>query len=1686
MQQRTIKRTNNPLVTTTGDSKPRTPLAETTAHNFSTDSEPVTIISSSSEVDYISEVSLGKGRIQLHSELIEALRNLATKLESRYDGGRTVMNKERVLEQAIVEQSQILDLMQGLISSLETENKSFRDKIDVQGRIILELASWEAKAKKAERQISELTVNIEPSMNVSNYKKSLAEKDKLISDLRSQSSVSVNTRLAAVQTNLERERVGKIELEQELSSKREELIKLKEELSSRQSVLISKESEVLHLRHEMKSAKKFEYQQQELALQQRTALVAKDSQLTALTRALSEEKKLCQQLRKKQFLDSRNNSKVGDSNRFTDDPSTACLFEQVLGRDIVAVEITKLSEDTDVGFSYSKIELPISSRLSCLVVKAVKQGGNIALGKIKSGDEILEINGISCRGPLQENATGVLQKGKGRIQIVIARDHDLSSQDVLLNSTPAKPKREEDGGTRWATALPGEDEAMYERFTATVSAIANSETESIEYVSVPTSHHTLPTTDHMHSETTSPRLDLQPEATAYESLQLEITDLQDQLDESEHACLELENELDECRSEMESVQMESDLVKAENFELQQQVSTYAEEVAQIQNNIVDLQSLLVTLQNQVTDEQQRTASYENLNKLLTRELEETKEKCEVARSEANSSQQELEKIKTASSEKELSELKCFAELKQLKSESTRLKSDIITKETKIDELTSIVVKKTSEYEQSLSHVTSTLVRVEGELSEVKKVSHQSAASVKCDHEKTLSQLQTAKNSLIEAERKESEMKIQLRYLEQAADAANKQLAESEAKKRAIENELNSYKGEVESISLNSKSLSLGLRHTQTKLEAKEHTLSRLQTEVDDLRRNSAKLSNEMSRLKTENKRLESSLKSTESEQVRQEQKLRSSNSEKDSLFQDLENAIDESTQLQQKVDDMEKLSKEMQSTDALKIELEAASSKENTRDLDNSKKKVEVLKQQLSQLKEACVSLERSLEASQRELSNSRAECDSLMVAKEEIEKRASELQGTINVLTVKLDQSEQSSSELKLTCSKLEEEAKIEKEDSTRMKSSLQDEVSSLRRAKKQSEDMTASMEFMLKQQQSKLDDTLSDLKNRRENIVNLKEELENLTNQLTVKTSEKEASEEKLNIITQKLDESKREMSELQEQVNALTLDVIKLKEELQKAVVSSNEYQTLSSQLQTTLDEVNKEREDVQKRLNGSLRKCQAVDKLNKQLDGQVSRLKAAIAEQEGASNSLSSETARLRKQLRESEREIDKLSAQVQAADINLEVANKTLETERKQFTEYREAAEYVQQLCKETQDKLDDAMVKIQRTSLELHSCKEEKAKLKVNLDLRQKECTLLQQSLVEAQAAVSTLKTKINTLQSQNSDLSQTVDQLQECQTEIQSSVAASEKEHTECLRAENEKVSRLSEEIGELKRNETSRLHKIRILERSLEEARSNVEQLLAAQEALKNSLSVLGDEKEVEILRLTSEVADHKMKNSDVLKQLDVAKKSESSLETSLKESKDSMETEKQTIAELVKENDRLIQEVNVLKSTEAELSDLHSKIDALENTLRTKTTKLADVSQQVGDLELKLKTADEAINEHQSNLSELAKVKLELVENSIELEHLKKQFGEETKIRTELETERDRLLTVLRKSEVERHTAVVQPPTPQLPRAESGKEIDVNKLVQLLKDKEEESLRLGEYVSKLLSNVVEKAPFVLENFS
>ena len=1840
---------------------------------LSSDSDPQRSgVSSHSGVDQssmsLSDVHLHKGKLQLHSELIGALRGFASGLHTSQDTSSklsSILTREEVLEQAVLEQNQILDIMQSLVSSLESENKSFREKINIHSRTILELASWEARAKKAERKLDNVTssrTGFEVSGVLTDYEKALAEKDQLIASLNTKlnlspdtcnqapidsSAVSSNARLISAKTKLETERVRVIELEEELSTKKEELIKLKEEIAERQSVLISKESEVLHLHHEMNSVKKFQTQQQELVLRQRTALMDKDAQLTSLTRALGEEKKHSEHLRKRQlhlgssssFLDS----KVADSNFKLNlpepmSPLTPCLFEQVLGRNIIAVEVTKLTADTELGFSFSKMDLPVSSKVPCLIVKAVKQG-SITFGLLKPGDEILEINNISCRGPHQDKATDFLHSGVGTIRIVLARDEEPSF-DFPLHSTPAKPRRDKDAhSTLWATALSGDDDdTVYKSFTATVSSLPLSESTSDKYVSVPgslyqsfalstvgesrpprsqdsspsTSNEAISRASHHKGDNTSSfEADTSKETISYKRLQLEFADLQDQFEDSERLHLDLEAELDECRAEIDNIQMEHDLTKAENFELQQHVTSYGEEVTQIQSYTTELQTMLSDLQGQMTDEQQRTASYENRNRVLTRELDETKQNCEIAQEEAATLKGETEKLRQVSTELEQLERNKQEELEQIRRERDRFQTVVASKDSRIEELTLELEKKQLEFETSVSDARKQNTDLTAKLEILKRASSEAASSVEEEQSKVKSQLKSAKNLLIEAERKESQRTIEIRYLKQAADEANRQLSETEDRHKKLEGESRSYKEEVENLTLKNESLNLGLKRTQVKLEDKEEMLIRLQQEVNNLRRNTAKFNNERSRFKEEISKLQSSLTAAKSEQERREEKLHDSNKEKDSLFQELEESVMECTQLQQKIDDMEsaavelealkdevkslegqanKLREELTSDKettakkielmniekkaleeelvrkermyqlgkddtqtaasqiqeemsrlelelqkqrealvasevervqlsqecellknkdveqktainkliktnlALKEELDSAKmiSKEVNRKLETCQIKLEALKQQCSKYKEGITATEASSESLQKQLNEVSTERDSLTALKEDLEHNAGTLQETLCGLRTEVNLREEALSEAKGTCGQLQEELRLEKMHSEETKAAmttLQNQLNVLQSAKKQNEDMVSSMDFILKQEQAKMKDVQVSLTSKESEAKSLKEQLSKVTDQLHLARTEKDASAEKLTELKLELEgseESKnQEVSALKVQIENYRSQLSKLQDEYQAMDASCSKHQSLSSQLHTTVEHANKERYSVQKSLEEALKEKGEFETKTKLLEGQIDRLKADISQLEDTSNSLSSETADSRQQLRQREREIDKLSAQVQAAEINLEVANRTLESEKKQGGEYIEAAVHLQKQLKETQERLEESRFKVQRGNLELHACEEQKSQLKTNLDLRQKECDHLQKSLVEAQASTNNLKKKAKTLETKKKDLCGTVNQLQESQKELQLTVQTIKKESAERLESERKEASRLGVEVRELTDKERDHIDKIKKLERSLDEAKSNVEQLLAAQKALKQSLSSLGSEKDVEILRLSTEVTDSRTNLAAVQKELGESETANQALRARMEENEQfTKSTEKQN-KELRQENSRLDDEVGVLKSTEAELTELHSKISTLEGSLHTKGVKVAELKQRYDELESELKAAQTDNENYQSKVSELANVKLELVETSSEMDRLKNQVATESKTRKEAESERDQLLTMLRKLEVEKHTVVVQQPTPKLPRSAEN-EVDTGELISLLKDKEEEAQRLREYVGKLLSNVVDKAPFVLENMT
>ena len=134
------------------------------------------------------------------------------------------------------------------------------------------------------------------------------------------------------------------------------------------------------------------------------------------------------------------------------------LFEQVLCRKICAVELKRVSAETRLGFSYTKVDLPVSSRAPCLVIKAVKEG-SISYSVLQPGDEILEVNGYSCHSAVQDRVVECLEKNASVLRLVIARDQDPCSLEVPLHSTPlrtgSKPGLSMGHSTLWATSLSG-------------------------------------------------------------------------------------------------------------------------------------------------------------------------------------------------------------------------------------------------------------------------------------------------------------------------------------------------------------------------------------------------------------------------------------------------------------------------------------------------------------------------------------------------------------------------------------------------------------------------------------------------------------------------------------------------------------------------------------------------------------------------------------------------------------------------------------------------------------------------------------------------------------------------------------------------------------------------------------------------------------------------------------------------------------------------------------------------------------------------------------------------------------------------------------------------------------------------------------------------------------------------------
>lgn len=1675
----------------------------------------------------MSRSKLLRGKLRLHGELIDALHELASQPSVRLLENSGPKRREAVLEQALLEQNQILDIMQDLISTLESENKHCRDNIESQDSVIRDMSAVEARNKQ---QLIEFRKKVQTShivdSQVANLRRDIEDKDKIILSLQSsQKSTNgrlENSQLTSFRAKLGMERVRCIKLEAELSLRDDEIKQMKKDAASWDSTMVSKESEILYFRNEMETMRKFEQQQQDLIMQQKTSLADKDLQLGSLARAHSKERKVADQWRRIHLSGSESSLNPRDSNSLDADNSVlqTSLFEQISGRKTLTIELTKTSIESDLGFSIIKVDLPVSRQFPCLIVKSVVVGG-LAEGLLKPGDELLEVNGHLCRSIRQATALRLLQSEVGLLKIVVARE-SVSSSSLISemhhlphsSSTPLKGMTGEDVTPMWATALSPKN-TTFESFSVETMLPNSGQSNIPEHVTIPESYAISVTRemeegnlnrDHGATYETS--------ASSGSSISRSVTstgesnssllsvhskdeaslikfhssmeELQGQLDKSEHIRLSLESDLNVSRKEYDSLQEECERTKTENHEFQQQLALYETEVTDIRQYISELQNALVALQAQVLDEQEKLASVENQNKLITNELKEARDTVSQILEVRESLRQEVleQKVEVEKKEDKLRELD--EELERIKPENASL----ISSRDEMKELVKSLEKNIIVSEDTITSLKNEQKSLQSQLEAAKEILEKSSSSSEEEYQHLTSQLKAAKSLLADAEMKNTQSKVEMRYLKQAADLTDQKLVELDAEYQKTKEELGYFRQRAEANTLELEYISVNLKGALMKLEAKQEMVIRIQEEVDNLRRTNSKFRSENSQLKENIRKLDSQLRASSEEEKRLEEKLKISVSEQDEAFQQLEQSYEESSELSMNVERLNALVKELENEKRGQVETQEEDSIKATQEdvikslklsgvklqqaLEGSQRKIEMLDQQCSENKSEVRRIKEMYKTTNRELQETRAEKEQLVNSREEINNHLVELQKNHSILILEVNKKDEELGDIKSTSMQYQEEAKIERQHSEKYKAKILElESDSVKAAseKEHHENMLASLEFMQKQQQGKMEALQLSVDSKDKEIKVLQELIDDLNTVLQRSKKEQTKLTTSNAAMKQKSKEDHRlhseELKELKTQLETRNRELAHLSDD-------SNAHKTMAEMLQIkvknlseSVDHLSEEKQSLERRIEENVKEKTKFQAQNRKLEDQESRLKLQIDQLNASTDSLSSESSRLRQQLRQNERLMDQANAELHAVEMNLEIKTRTLEEKENSISALSKKLENLETSYKDTLSELESTNHSYETSSMELSKKDEELSGLRTSLEMHQSQCDQLQHSVVTLQNCIDEHQSRAQEMEEERRKLVSNIAKFQ------------SEKEDLEGIREREMEEYSLQikgqeKDIEALQLKEKEHIDEIARLNDSHEEGQKTISQLLSAEKEMKMSLSKLGDEKDMEILTLSEKVINLGKREREATEKLIDMEQNHTSLKKELEE-------ERTSISEMRAE-------IKTLKATESEVIELNERVEGLDIDLREKTEQLSELDSLQRSTESQLNGMKKENEALRKKALEDANLILTVTNHEKSIDELHRQLEEKETSYNNLSKERNQFLSRLREFEVHQYNAYNPSGEDPVNKDDDGPVVEDDKdhldhLHHQLRQKEEEVVRTREYAENLLINVMMNAPHLLE---
>ena len=576
------------------------------------------------------------------------------------------------------------------------------------------------------------------------------------------------------------------------------------------------------------------------------------------------------------------------------------------------------------------------------------------------------------------------------------------------------------------------------------------------------------------------------------------------------------------------------------------------------------------------------------------------------------------------------------------------------------------------------------------------------------------------------------------------------------------------------------------------------------------------------------------------------------------------------------------------------------------------------------------------------------------------------------------------------------------------------QTEASESRSREKQMEETLKSNNYLLEELNNKASSLEHQLDQKRVEIGNLENTWEDLQKDLQSKlrhlASENVSLKEMCEMIRSQLKaelNQKDELKETYEKEKSELTTKYKLKtEELDHLREVSSINQALLDNMTAEAESYQKENEDF-KLTSEAL--CQENEKLAKQL------------------NSMTSENRDLQQKLTASETEKNSVLLMHQEATASLKQEKK---------------------IALDLQDNIQALRSTSEMNHSILEAVELENIQLKASLSDTQEQHDVLVEQLREAATS----------LKHAHSELSAHRDMVAQLQASLKSA--------EDGLRERDRENASLQQQVHTSASAQSELVDKLRTAEQAKSEAQLTVSQLITAQSALKEALTVAGDQKDKEILKLRETI---------MVLQGEVGQ---------LKEEREIQNLKETNLGQLLEQVERDKESLNsILRKTKDDLGRLKYEqlkvVSSLQESLDSKELSMREVAKSKDQLEIALKEAVKELDNVQYELASLVSLKVIVAEKETLLDTLHKEVKSLRSQQTMMEKEKSQLLELLRKHEVVASTKQPGPqPTPKQVRGASKEQ-----LTALVKQRDEEVYRMKEYVQKLLAKVIEKAPHLLE---